>query len=89
MKKIFLFLLIFFHSLLLADDLEITKWFNQESQQFLEIMNNSGISNNDLKKYENFVEQNFALKSIAYGLINEKVIEKAIEHVSVDGLGYR
>ena len=77
MKKIFLILLIFFHSLLLADDFEITKWFNQESQQFLEIMNNSGVNSNDLNKYEKFVEQNFALKSIAYGLINEKVIEKS------------
>ena len=79
MKKIFLILLIFFQSLLLADDLEITKWFNQESQQFLEIMNNSGVNSNDLNKYEKFVEQNFALKSIAYGLINEKVIEKSDE----------
>ena len=77
MKKIFLILPLFFHSLILAEDLEITKWFNQESQQFLEIMNNSGINNNDLNKYEKFVEQNFALKSIAYGLINEKVIEKS------------
>ena len=77
MKKIFLILPLFFLSLLLAEDLEITKWFNQESQQFLEIMNNSGINNNDLNKYEKFVEQNFALKSIAYGLINEKVIEKS------------
>ena len=77
MKNIFLILPLFFHSLLLAEELEITKWFNQESQQFLEIMNNSGINNNDLNKYEKFVEQNFALKSIAYGLINEKVIEKS------------
>lgn len=77
MKNIFLILPLLFHSLLLAEDLEITKWFNQESQQFLEIMNNSGINNNDLNKYEKFVEQNFALKSIAYGLINEKVIEKS------------
>ena len=74
-RMIFLILPLFFHSLLLAEDLEITKWFNKESQQFLEIMNNSGINNNDLNKYEKFVEQNFALKSIAYGLINEKVIE--------------
>lgn len=77
MKNIFLILPLFFHGLLLAEELEITKWFNQESQQFLEIMNNSGINNNDLNKYEKFVEQNFALKSIAYGLINEKVIEKS------------
>ena len=77
MKNIFLILQLLFHSLLLAEDLDVTKWFNQESQQFLEIMNNSGINNNDLNKYEKFVEQNFALKSIAYGLINEKVIEKS------------
>ena len=77
MKKIFLILPLLFHSLILAEDLEITNWFNQESKQFLEIMNNSGINNNDLNKYEKFVEQNFALKSIAYGLINEKVIEKS------------
>ena len=76
MKKFFLIFFLFFYEPSLAEDLEITKWFNQESQQFLEIMNDDNVDRSDFNKYEKFVEQNFALKSIAYGLINEKVIEK-------------
>ena len=75
MKRIILILTLFFLNPLFAEDLEITRWFNQESQQFLEIMNNTGVNQSDFNKYENFVSQNFALKSIAYGLINEKIIE--------------
>lgn len=75
MKKIFFIFALFLYEPLLAEDLEITKWFNQESQQFLEIMNDTSVDKSDFNKYEKFVEQNFALKSIAYGLINEKVIE--------------
>ena len=33
-----------------AEDLEITNWFNKESQQFLEIMNNSNV-----EKHYNFI----------------------------------
>ena len=75
MKNIILIFILFFCKQLFAEDLEITKWFNQESQQFLEIMNNTGANVSDFNKYEKFVSQNFALKSIAYGLINEKIIE--------------
>jgi ABC-type transporter MlaC component len=75
MKNIILIFILFFCKQLFAEDLEITKWFNQESQQFLEIMNNTGTNLSDFNKYEKFVSQNFALKSIAYGLINEKIIE--------------
>ena len=75
MKKIFFIFALFLYEPLLAEDLEITKWFNQESQQFLEIMNDTSVDKSDFNKYEKFVEQNFALRSIAYGLINEKVIE--------------
>ena len=75
MKKIFLIFVVFLYKPLLAEDLEITKWFNQESQQFLEIMNDTSVDKSDFNKYEKFVERNFAFKSIAYGLINEKVIE--------------
>ena len=75
MKNIILIFILFFCKQLFAEDLEITKWFNQESQQFLEIMNNTGVNVSDFNKYEKFVSQNFALKSIAYWLINEKIIE--------------
>lgn len=76
MKKFFLIFVLFFYKPSLTEDLEITKWFNQESQQFLEIMNDTNVDRSDFNKYEKFVDQNFALKSIAYGLINEKVIKK-------------
>ncbi len=59
-----------------TEDLEITNWFNKESKQFLEIMNNSDVEKHqNYEKYKKFVENNFAIKSIAYGLLNEKIIE--------------
>ncbi len=80
MKKILIFLLLFFLHNSWAEELEITNWFNQESKQFLEIMNNSdGEGHLNFDQYKEFVEDNFALKSIAYGLINEKIIEKSSE----------
>ena len=60
-----------------AEDLEITNWFNKESQQFLEIMNNSNVEKHyNFIKYQQFVENNFAIKSIAFGLLNENIIKK-------------
>lgn len=78
MKKIIIIIpfLIFKLSISFAEDLEITKWFNEESKQFLEIMNNSdGEQHYKFEQYKNFVDRNFAIKSIAYGLINEKILE--------------
>ena len=70
--------LIFFFQFSYAIEEEITNWFNQESEKFLEIMNNSdGQNNENYDDYVNFVEKNFAVKSIAYGLIPESILSKS------------
>ena len=70
--------LIFFFQFSYAVEEEIINWFNQESEKFLEIMNNSdGQNNENYDEYVKFVEKNFAVKSIAYGLIPESVISKS------------
>ena len=70
--------LIFFFQFSYAVEEEITNWFNQESEKFLEIMNNSdGQDNENYNDYVNFVEKNFAVKSIAYGLIPESILSKS------------
>jgi len=69
--------LIFFFQFSFAVEEEITSWFNQESEKFLEIMNNSdGQNNENYDDYVKFVEKNFAVKSIAYGLIPESILSK-------------
>ncbi len=78
MKKFLLVILFLLSNHILAEESEITSWFNQESKQFLEIMNNSdGDDHQNFDQYQKFVESNFALKSIAYGLINEKIINNS------------
>ena len=70
--------LMFFFQFSYAIEQEITSWFNQESEKFLEIMNNSdGQDNKNYDEYIKFVEKNFAVKSIAYGLIPESIISKS------------
>ena len=70
--------LIFFFQFSHAVEEEITNWFNKESEKFLEIMNNSdGQNNKNYEEYVRFVEKNFAVKSIAYGLIPESVLSKS------------
>ena len=77
MFRISILVLLFFINSSLAEDIEITNWFNEESKEFLEIMNNANVEKHqNYEKYKNFVETNFALKSIAFGLLNEKVIKK-------------
>ena len=57
---------------------EVSYWFEKESNQFLEIINNNeGTESENYKKYKLFVNKNFAIKSIAYGLIGENIIEKS------------
>ena len=59
---------------------EVSEWFKQESNQFLEIMNNKeGTESENYEQYKDFVNKNFAIKSIAYGLIAEKIIKKSSE----------
>ena len=78
--KYSILLLIFFFQFSYAVEEEITSWFNQESEKFLEIMNNSdGQDNKNYDEYIKFVEKNFAVKSIAYGLIPETILSKSDE----------
>ena len=46
--------LIFFFQFSYAVEEEITNWFNQESEKFLEIMNNSDGQNNE--NYDDYVK---------------------------------
>ena len=57
---------------------EVSEWFEKESNQFLEIINNNeGTESENYEKYKYFVNKNFAVKSIAYGLIGENIINKS------------
>ena len=57
---------------------EVSEWFERESNQFLEIINNNeGTESENYERYKYFVNKNFAVKSIAYGLIGEKIIENS------------
>ena len=57
---------------------EVSEWFEKESNQFLEIINNNeGTESENYEKYKYFVNKNFAIKSIAYGLIGENIINKS------------
>ena len=71
-----LFSIIFSFSYLQAS--EVSEWFKKESNQFLEIINNNeGTENENYEKYKYFINKNFAIKSIAYGLIGENIISKS------------
>ena len=57
---------------------EVSEWFEKESNQFLEIINNNeGTESDSYEKYKYFISKNFAVKSIAYGLIGESIINKS------------
>jgi ABC-type transporter MlaC component len=76
--KYFIIPFLFFFQLSHAFEEEISNWFNQESIKFLEIMNNAdGENNENYEEYVNFVANNFAVKSIAYGLIPESISLKS------------
>ena len=75
-KLIILFSIIISFSNLQAS--EVSEWFEKESNQFLEIINNNeGTESENYEKYKYFVNKNFAIKSIAYGLIGENIINKS------------
>ena len=60
---------------------EVSEWFEKESSLFLEIIsNNEGTENDNYDKYRLFVNKNFAVKSIAYGLIGENIINRSTEN---------
>ena len=76
--KYFIIPFLFFFQLSHAFQDEISNWFNQESIKFLEIMNNAdGENNENYEEYVNFIANNFAVKSIAYGLIPESISLKS------------
>ncbi len=57
---------------------EVSEWFEKESSQFLEIINNDeGTESDNYEKYKYFINKNFAIKSIAYGLIGENIINSS------------
>ena len=80
MKKIIIFFSLFFSfSILEASD--VSEWFEKESKQFLEIINNNkGTESSNYDKYKYFINKNFAVKSIAYGLIGENIINRSTEN---------
>ena len=76
---LFLFIIILSFSTLKAS--EVSEWFEEESNQFLEIMNNNeGTESENYERYKYFVNKNFAIKSIAYGLIGENIIEQSTQN---------
>ena len=80
MKNLLIIISIFFfYSTLEAS--EVSEWFERESNQFLEIINNNqGTESENYEKYKYFVNKNFAVKSIAYGLIGENIINKSSDN---------
>ena len=57
---------------------EVSEWFEKQSNQFLEIINNNeGTESENYEKYKYFVNKNFAIKSIAYGLLGDSVINNS------------
>ena len=75
-KSLIIIGIIFFFSNIQAS--EVSEWFEKESSLFLEIINNNeGTESDNYEKYRYFVNKNFAVKSIAYGLIGEKIINES------------
>ena len=71
----------FIFTLSTAHASEVSEWFEKESNQFLEIINNDeGTESDNYEKYKYFINKNFAIKSIAYGLVGESVINKSSEN---------
>ena len=79
--KIIIFLFITFFSFTTVQASEVSEWFEKESNQFLEIIiNKEGTESENYEKYKIFINKNFAVKSIAYGLIGENIINKSSEN---------
>ena len=78
--KILLILITTIFSFSATQASEVSEWFEKESNQFLEIIsNNEGTESENYEKYKYFVNKNFAIKSIAYGLIGEKLVNNSSE----------
>ena len=79
--KIIIFLFCTFFSFSTVQASEVSEWFEKESNQFLEIINNNeGTESENYERYKYFINKNFAVKSIAYGLIGEQIINKSTEN---------
>tara|TARA_Y100001935_G_scaffold146522_1_gene121104 strand:+ start:437 stop:1003 length:567 start_codon:yes stop_codon:yes gene_type:complete len=79
--KILLVLIGIIFSLSTLEASEVSEWFEKESNQFLEIINNNeGTESENYERYKYFISKNFAVKSIAYGLIGESIINKSTEN---------
>ena len=77
MKKLLIIFGIFF-SFSNIEASEVSEWFEKESNQFLEIINNNeGTESENYDKYKYFINKNFAVKSIAYGLIGESIVNES------------
>ena len=80
MKNILILISIIF-SFSTLEASEVSEWFEKESSQFLEIINNNeGTESENYERYKYFISKNFAVKSIAYGLIGENIINKSTEN---------
>ena len=76
--KNFLIIISIFFSFSTLEASEVSEWFEKESNQFLEIIiNKEGTESENYEKYKIFINKNFAVKSIAYGLIGENIINKS------------
>ena len=63
---------------------EVSEWFEKESNQFLEIINNNeGTENENYEKYKYFINKNFAVKSIYYQNRNAQLEEEYIQNLPV------
>ena len=79
--KIIIFLFSIFFSFSTIQASEVSEWFEEESNIFLEIIvNKEGTESENYEKYKSFVNKNFAVKSIAYGLVGENIINKSSEN---------
>lgn len=69
-----IFFFLFLNNNLYSNDDDIKNWFDRETSIF-QVLNQNGNVAIDIKTFEKFIKRNFAIKSIAYGLIPEKIIE--------------
>ena len=75
MKTLYsIILIISFNVQLFSNEDDITKWFDREKQIFLNFNNENAIYTDDIY-LKSFIERNFAIKSIAYGLIPQTILD--------------
>ncbi len=70
--------LLFLNNHLYSNDDEISVWFDKETKIFHELNKNQNIVI-DINSFEKFIKRNFAVKSIAYGLIPQKILDSTDE----------